>query len=128
VHSQIAKIESTHLGWEDHGIFTTYLIVSYGGSGQSIGGYSLDEPRRDGQGKHIGRFGTAYGAEWIARTMRACSVDRWEDIAGRTVLVYKQDDSWNSPVLGIGPLPTERGETFIFEELAAEFGVDSLSA
>ena len=34
---QIAKIESTHLGYEDHGILTAHLYVDYGGSHQGIG-------------------------------------------------------------------------------------------
>ena len=32
-----AKITSTHLGQEDHGIFTAWLQLDYGGSGQGFG-------------------------------------------------------------------------------------------
>lgn len=119
---QIAKIERASLGWEDHGIFTCMLDLNYGGSGQGTGGYALDEPRRDGEGQHIGRFGTAFGMEFIIRVMRACGVQDWSKVTGRTVLAIRESDDYHARVVGIKPLPTERGEPFIFAELSAEFG------
>jgi hypothetical protein len=116
---QIAKIRSAKLGWEDHGIFTCMLDLDYGSSCQGVGGYALDEPRRDGEGNSIGRVGTAYGMEFIMRTMRACGVDDWSKITGRTILAIK-DEGWNGQVRGIKPLPTERGEAFVFDDLALE--------
>jgi hypothetical protein len=113
---RIAKITSTFLGVEDHGIFTTTLHVDYGGSGQGIGGYSLDEPRHDADGIFVGRRGTAYGMEFIRRTIAACGVDSWEKVAGRTILVVSEP-GWHGRVLGIKPLPTERGKPFMFADL-----------
>lgn len=40
-----AKIKSTMLGYEDHGILTCYLILDQAGSGQGFGGYRLDAPK-----------------------------------------------------------------------------------
>lgn len=54
-----AKITHTMLGTEDHGIFTFMLHVDYDGSGQGIGGYALDEPRKGSDGKFIDTFGFA---------------------------------------------------------------------
>ncbi len=119
-HKRIAKITQTMLGYEYHGIFTAQVFVDYGGSGQGIGGYCLDEPVRDDAGDHIGRRGTAYGMEWIARFMRACGVDSWEKVKGRTILVITEDDSWNARVLGVENLPTEPGERFIYSDLRVE--------
>lgn len=116
---RIAKIEKTFLGREDHGIFTSLLTVKYdASSGQGIGGYTLDG-RPEGIGSP--RVGTAYGMEWIIRTIKAAGVESWEQVAGRTIIVYF--DGANGPVgrpVGIGPLPTEPGTRFIFDELAAE--------
>ena len=119
---QIAKIGGVSLGWEDHGIFTCMVHLDYGGSGQGAGGYGLDEPRRDGEGEFIGRFGTAFGMEWIARLMRAAGVNDFSDVKGRTVIALRDGDGWGAKVVGLKPLPTESGEPFIFEELSREFG------
>lgn len=112
---EIAKIESTMLGYEDHGILSTMLFVNYGGSSQGVGGYALDS--YDKEAKR--RIGTAYGCEFIIRTMKACGVDSWEKVKGRTIYVLKENDSWGK-VLGIENLPTERGNRFIFADLFEE--------
>lgn len=118
MHKEIAKITSTALGYEDHGILSSMLFVDYGGGTcQGIGGYSLDEPTHDADGKFLGRRGSAYGCEFIARTLKACGVDSWEKIKGRTIYVLKEDDRWGAKVLGIAPLPTEPGEPFMFADL-----------
>ena len=108
---KIAKIERVSLGYEDHGIFTCMLHLDFGGSGQGAGGYALDAfDEESGQ-----RRGTAYGMEWIIRVMRACGVDEWSDVKGKTVLCLYEPDGY-FPV-GIKPLPTERGEQFIFDQI-----------
>lgn len=119
---QIAKIERVTLGWEDHGIFTCMAHLDYGGSGQGAGGWCLDEPRHAGD-EFIGRYGTAFGMEWIIRLMRACGVEDFSQIKGRTVIALREE-GYHGKVVGLKPLPTEKGEPFIFDELAMEFGVN----
>jgi hypothetical protein len=126
MRKDIAKITSTALGYEDHGILSCVLIVDYGGSGQGVGGYALDTPIRDANDKFLRREGTAFGMEFVARIIRACGVDEWEDVKGRTIFVLQDLEegqvAWgNSKVLGIENLPTERGEQFIFQDLVDEF-------
>lgn len=129
MRQDIAKITGTMLGYEDHGILTCMLTVEYGGgSGQGIGGYCLDTPVKD-DGRFVCRVGTAYGMEFVARVLRACGVDKWEDVKGRTIYVLQDlpegEAAWGtSRVVGIENLPTERGERFIFADLAAEFDPD----
>jgi hypothetical protein len=120
---QIAKIRSVKLGWEDHGIFTCMVDLDYGGSGQGAGGYCLDEPRH-ADGEFIGRFGTAFGMQWIIRLMRAVGVEDFSQIKGKTVIALRdeRDDGYNAKVVGLKPLPFEKGEEFLFEELSIEFG------
>ena len=98
-HREIARIESTHLGFEDHGILTAFLQVTYGGAGQGIGGYAI----------------TPVAGPYIERTLQACGVDRWERLVGRTV--YVVTDKPSGRVLGIEPLPTETGKPFMFDEV-----------
>lgn len=123
--TEIAKITGTMLGYEGHGILTAMLQVDYGGSGQGIGGYCLDEPVRDDADQFVGRFGTAFGMEWVRRAMSACGVDSWEQVKGRTILVYKEDDGYNAKVIGFGPLPTEPGKPFLFDDLREWAGMAS---
>jgi hypothetical protein len=119
---KIAKVEETMLGVEDHGILTATLHVTYGGSGQGIGGYALDNPDPDmGDSADTRRIGTAYGMEWIARCIRACGVDRWERIKGRTIIVLFESERFGARPIGIAPLPTEPGAPFIFADLTREF-------
>lgn len=111
---EVAKITGTQLGWEDHGILTATLCLTYGGgSGQWTPGYCLDEPTEQRT-----RVGTAYGLEFIARLMKACGVRQWEDLKGRTIYALKEDRM--GVVEGIENLPTEPGCRFMFRELAAE--------
>lgn len=97
---RIGKIESTHLGYEDHGILTAYLRMGYGALANSIGGYFLGP-----------NSGPAM-AKFIAGVLAATHVTRWEAVAGRTVFVLEKDGR----VEGIEPLPTERGERFLFSD------------
>ena len=127
MQKEIAKIERTALGTEDHGIFTAHLFVNYGGSRQGIGGYALDEwvGPRSSEGR---RVGTAYGMEFVARIIRACGVRSWEEVAGRTIFVLRESDQWNAKVLGIENLPTEPGERFVFEDLLSEMRAEAATS
>lgn len=97
---ELAKIERTHLGPEDHGILTGMLHVTFGGSGRGVGGYDL-------------RIGTT-AVTWITRTLKACGVSSWERLVGRTIYVLT-DKSYR--VVGIENLPTEPGERFLFADM-----------
>lgn len=98
-----AVIESTKLGPEDHGIFTAYLTLNYGGSGQGFGGYALD--RHNGnRGASSERVGTAYGMEFIRRVMATVGVEKWEDLKGKHVRARMEHDK----VHAIGHIIEER--------------------
>lgn len=67
-----AIIESTMLGYEDHGILTYFLHLNYGGSGQGFGGYKL---------------GAEYTTKVIEGILKAVGVEKWEDLKGKHVRV-----------------------------------------
>ncbi len=75
------------LGVEDHGIFTAYLLLSYGVTGgPGFGGYALD--RHNGErNKNSERVGTAYGMEFIRRVMLTVGVETWEALKGKHIRV-----------------------------------------
>ena len=123
--AQIAKVESTMLGVEDHGLLTAVLMFDLGTSAQGTPGYALDGMVKrtrfagkydDGSGEH-GRVGSAYGMEFVRRLLMACGVDRWEQLPGRTVFVLRDAGDPYGYIKGIRPLPTERGKEFIFDDL-----------
>lgn len=81
--SENAKITSTFLGREDHGILTLYLTVGGDGWGISIGGYALDE-----YSKELGcRVPTAVGFKSIDEILKVVGVDSWEKLKGQHIRV-----------------------------------------
>jgi hypothetical protein len=115
MHKQLAKITRTFLGWDTtHGVFTASLDVDYGVSSQGVGLHQLsyNEHRED-----TDDYVTHYRGvgEYIAGILRACGVDRWEDLVGRTIHVLFPENDAAYPV-GIEHLPTEKGGTFMFSE------------
>lgn len=113
---KIAKIESTFIGFEDHGLLSVSLGFDYGGSGQGIGHrvFGSSDESRDPEGW---RRGHEMGMDFIRRLLLACGVNQWERLKGRTVLVT---GDWTS-ITGIAPLPTERGEMFDIAAWAEEW-------
>ena|ERR1051326_2334923 len=101
-----AKIKSTHLGYEDHGVFTAYLMLEWEGSGQGFGGYFLDryDDKRDK------RFGTEKGMTFIMRVVDAVGVSAWEELKGKYVRI-KQD---HNKIYGIGHIT--KSQWFMPEE------------
>lgn len=111
---RIAKARSTFLGIEDHGIFTGIIDLDYGGSGQGAGTLCLDYNDRE-LGKRVESVPGAVH-RWVLGCLRAFGVDQWEKITGRTVIAIIEDGM----VRGLKPLPTERGDVFMFSEVGEE--------
>jgi hypothetical protein len=83
-----ARIKSTSLGTEDHGILTFYLHLEWNGGGCGFGGYALDEYDK----AMDKRIATARGLQCIQEVMRVVGVSSWESLAGKYIRV-EQDDS-----------------------------------
>lgn len=114
-----ARIDSTMLGVEGHGILSCMIGLDYGGTHQGFGGYGMDEPLKDDTGKFIRRQGTAFGCEFIRRVLEVVGVERWEDLKGQHVRV-KRGDGWNGEILAIGHIIKD--EWFDPKALAASMG------
>ena len=95
-----AKIESTTLGYEDHGIFTFMLHLDYGHSGQGFGGYALDEPKPPLDRLRVDRQGTAMGMQVIIEILNTVGVQNWEDLPGQYIRV----EADHTKVIRIGHL------------------------
>lgn len=97
-----AKITSTMLGREDHGILTFMVFVEFGCSGCGIGGYAIDQYDR-GTGK---RVFSGNGLEAISKILETVGVDKWEDLPNKYIRV--KDNGWGSTIDEIGSLMEEK--------------------
>ena len=93
-----AVITKTHLGLENHGIFSYMLSLDLSGGGSiGWGGYALDD--FDKELKR--RIGTAPGMELIMQIMAVVNVEKWEDLRGKHIRV-KQAGGWGGKLIAIG--------------------------
>lgn len=83
METENARIESTFLGREDHGIFTFTIMLDYGMAGQGFGNYSLDEWNRTTEK----RVGHKRGIDLIAAILDRVGVNGWEELVGKYVRV-----------------------------------------
>jgi len=83
IETKNAKIESTMLGYEDHGIFSFYIHLNYDGSGQSAGGYALDNYIKEKDK----RIGTALGMQLIIEILKVLNIESWEKLKGTYIRV-----------------------------------------
>lgn len=78
-----AQIESTMLGYEDHGILTCMLHTRSAGCGQGFGGFRLDMYDK----KKKKAVGHAFGSAFIGAVLKTVGVEKWEDLNGKYIRV-----------------------------------------
>jgi hypothetical protein len=115
-----ARITGTSLGYEDHGILTSYVHLEGDGWGVSFGGYAFDG--YDNKAKR--RWASnGFGLEFIRAVMRVADVKSWEDLPGKVVRVeleglggralrighFLKDDWFNPAALVEEPVTLEAG-------------------
>jgi hypothetical protein len=103
----IGVIESTRLGYEDHGILTANVEFKLDGGGVGVGGFVLDKPRDRDAGDYT-REGTAYGLDQVIRILETVGVDKWESLRGQKAIVLftgkPGSPTWGARALGIASL------------------------
>ena len=110
----MAKIDSTTLGQEDHGIWTAMLACSWESGGISVGGYALDNPVKD-ENEHVHRFGSAFGMDQVIAICETVGVSAWEKLKGASVIVlFPENDTWGSRAVGIAGV--HNSKTLIFAD------------
>lgn len=102
-----AKIKSTMLGFEDHGIFTAYITLEGDGWGQGFGGFTFCEPIKDG-GRFLYRRGTAYAASYIMALLKALDLERWEQLPGTLVRYRRSGGGSMGKIESIGHIYKEQ--------------------
>ena len=97
------KIISTHLGYEDHGIFTFYLrLKGADGVHAYVGSYALDSPDTLSTGTLTKRILTVKGATLIAKILDTVGVANWEELHGEYIRV--EDNGLGSYITKFGNL------------------------
>lgn len=91
-----AKISSTMLGREDHGIMTFMIYIDAFGFTCGIGGYCLDEFNPTTRT----RVFRAESMEVISKILEVVGVDKWEDLPGKYIRI--EDNGIGSIVTKIG--------------------------
>ncbi len=95
-----ALITDTMLGVDkDHGIFTCWLYLDYGGSGQGFGGYALDVYDPTSQK----RVSCALGMDFLSHVLEIVGVSKWEDLKGKHLRVKASRSKY-----GIGHILNEK--------------------
>lgn len=97
-----AKITSTMLGREEHGIMTFMIFVEFQGTGCGVGGYAIDQY----DSKIKKRVFMVKGLEAISEILNVVGVNKWEDLKGKYVRV--KDNGWGSCIYEIGNLMEDK--------------------
>lgn len=108
---EIGKIERTFLGVEDHGILTGQLFFTFGSSAQGTPAYFFDDANPSGNYSDP-RVGLPRCAEWVRGVLEACGVDEWSQLKGKVMIVLRDSQDRYGPIVGIKPLPFERGKEY----------------
>lgn len=91
-----ARITSTMLGVEDHGIMTCYLFLEFENGGCGFGGYALDTYDKEAEG----RVGTAAGMQMIAEILEPVGAESWEELPGK--FIRCENEGWGGKITRIG--------------------------
>lgn len=89
-------IESTMLGYEDHGILTAFIFIKGSGWGGGFGGYGMDSYDK----KQDKRVGVPFCGEFIAAVLSTVGVDKWESLKGKHIRV--ESEGWGGTIRRIG--------------------------
>ena len=97
-----AKISSTMLGREDHGVMTFMIFINADGFNCGVGGYCLDEFNSATQTRAF----RAKSMEVISKILEVVGVDEWEDLPGKYIRF--EDNGLGSTVTKIGNIIEEK--------------------
>lgn len=115
MEKELGKIESTFFGYSDHRILTFMLHMTFGGTGQGFGNYTLDTWNKEKQR----REGTAAGTDLLIRLLELFKVDEIGKIKGR--YAYALREKGHGPIIGLQLPEADGGKTFLISEWQQEW-------
>jgi hypothetical protein len=123
--AEVATINSTRLGWEDHGCFQAQLNVTYGsgGSGTSIAGMILDTvpaTREPGSERRPTLFGMAM-IQGLICTL-AGDFGNWESLKGQRIFtLFDPADEPRHGFLCKGVASIDGRRVLVFDEVLRQW-------
>lgn len=97
-----AKITSTMLGREDHGIMTFMIFIEFGACCCGVGGYALDGHDRETKT----RVFSAKSMEVVSKILEVVGVDTWEKLPNKYIRI--KVNGWGSTIDEIGNLMEDK--------------------
>ena len=91
-----ARIISTMLGREDHGIMTWMIGIKFDVGSWGVGGYALDGYDKESNTRAF----RAESMESISKLLEVVGVDKWEDLPGQYIRF--EDNGFRSAITKIG--------------------------
>ncbi len=82
-----AIIVSASLTADSHGLLSAWLHLNYGGAGQGFGGYCLYLPKT-----FTHHTLQSVAGHFIWRCLEVAGVTTWDELAGKTIRVRKEDE------------------------------------
>ncbi len=104
-------IKSTWLGFEDHGMYTFFLDIDYGGSGQGFGGYGLND---------------RLAGMTVRRILEVLETERWEHLPHTPVRIKREHEGFGAKAIAIGHLLND--QWFELKEIEVEGKADRKAA
>ncbi len=122
---KLAKITRANLEIKERGILNFRIDVNYeDGFSQGVGGIALD--KYDEKKKR--RVGTAYGCEMIRRLLLTLDVNDFNEMTGKHVWIFGENEGLDFTPKGIGPLQVDvksccpyGKEPVMFDDVLSEF-------
>lgn len=114
---QLGKVKSIFFGREGHGILSFMIDIDFGGTGQGFGGYCLDTYCKEKNR----RMGHASGTDLVLRLLDLFAVDELNSIVGRYVYALRDNDSWNSRIIGLRMPEVDDSREFLIKDWQKEW-------
>jgi hypothetical protein len=87
----------------DHDVLSAWLHLSYGGTGQSFGGYTLYLPKNFKNYQHSPNF----AGHFIYRVLQVAGVEEWSKLEGKAIRVKLDTDNLGGLAYAIGHILNE---------------------
>lgn len=114
--AELGRIEAAKIGFEDHGCLTFWLTFDFGGSGQSFGGFVLDEYSK----AKDRRVGKDAGLDLISRLLTIFgNLDDFAKIKGRQAYALRREEY--GPIVGVRLPKFDGGGEFTIDAWRAEW-------
>lgn len=98
---ELGTVSSTHLGIEDHGLFTVSIMFDFGGSSQGLGH------------RMMGQDAEATGP-FLKELLPIFKATTWEELKGKKVFVIRDGSKYTSTIAGL--VDVDQSKYIVFDD------------